>query len=250
MGPIREGFPCPESRPDHETCQAITTLTYPKGHGRRTRDLPCPAGRPAQVTARSLARQQRVIGQQCASRCSLTTSSARKPPFLRTENQSPAGGPQAMARRAIVEYIAWYNGTRLHITLGYRSPPNSRRQQDQEGSPPEPSALVMITLSVRAGQPHAPSAPAALSAPQRPSRRGLPTCQPLPGSNAPRSNGRLLGEPAVWIVRQTIPSRHHLLDRANERPSCGSYWRMLTTTPTLRWWLAGLSAGPVVRGPR
>jgi len=27
-----------------------------------------------------------------------------------------------MARRAIVEYIAWYNGTRLHITLGYRSP--------------------------------------------------------------------------------------------------------------------------------
>jgi len=29
---------------------------------------------------------------------------------------------QAMARRAIVEYIAWYNGTRLHSTLGYRSP--------------------------------------------------------------------------------------------------------------------------------
>ena len=28
----------------------------------------------------------------------------------------------AMARRAIVEYIAWYNGTRLHSTLGYRSP--------------------------------------------------------------------------------------------------------------------------------
>jgi len=26
------------------------------------------------------------------------------------------------ARRAIVEYIAWYNGTRLHSTLGYRSP--------------------------------------------------------------------------------------------------------------------------------
>jgi len=32
----------------------------------------------------------------------------------------PARG---MARRAIVEYIAWYNGTRLHsTTLGYRSP--------------------------------------------------------------------------------------------------------------------------------
>jgi transposase InsO family protein len=29
---------------------------------------------------------------------------------------------KAMARRAIVEYIAWYNGTRLHSTLGYRSP--------------------------------------------------------------------------------------------------------------------------------
>jgi putative transposase len=27
-----------------------------------------------------------------------------------------------MARKAIVEYIAWYNGTRLHSTLGYRSP--------------------------------------------------------------------------------------------------------------------------------
>lgn len=29
---------------------------------------------------------------------------------------------RAMARRAVVEYIAWYNGTRLHSTLGYRSP--------------------------------------------------------------------------------------------------------------------------------
>lgn len=27
-----------------------------------------------------------------------------------------------MARRAIVEYIGWYNGTRLHSTLSYRSP--------------------------------------------------------------------------------------------------------------------------------
>jgi transposase InsO family protein len=26
------------------------------------------------------------------------------------------------ARRAIVEYIAWYNGTRLHSTLGYKTP--------------------------------------------------------------------------------------------------------------------------------
>ena len=29
---------------------------------------------------------------------------------------------KAMARRAVVEYIGWYNGTRLHSTLGYRSP--------------------------------------------------------------------------------------------------------------------------------
>ena len=27
-----------------------------------------------------------------------------------------------MARRAVVQYIAWYNGTRLHSTLGYCSP--------------------------------------------------------------------------------------------------------------------------------
>jgi transposase InsO family protein len=27
-----------------------------------------------------------------------------------------------MAWRAVVECIAWYNGTRLHSTLGYRSP--------------------------------------------------------------------------------------------------------------------------------
>jgi transposase InsO family protein len=29
---------------------------------------------------------------------------------------------RAMARQTIVEYIAWYNGTRLHSALGYRSP--------------------------------------------------------------------------------------------------------------------------------
>jgi putative transposase len=29
---------------------------------------------------------------------------------------------RAMARRATVEYIAWYNGTRIHSALGYQSP--------------------------------------------------------------------------------------------------------------------------------
>ena len=29
---------------------------------------------------------------------------------------------RAAAKRAVVEYIAWYNGTRLHSVLGYRSP--------------------------------------------------------------------------------------------------------------------------------
>jgi hypothetical protein len=37
-----------------------------------------------------------------------------------------------MARRAIVEYIAWYNGILLLSTLGHRSPPIRTRKQDQE----------------------------------------------------------------------------------------------------------------------
>lgn len=32
----------------------------------------------------------------------------------------------ALARRAVVEYIGWYNGTRLHSTLGYLSPQSGR----------------------------------------------------------------------------------------------------------------------------
>jgi transposase InsO family protein len=35
---------------------------------------------------------------------------------------------RAMARRAIVEYIAWYNGTRLHSTLGYKTPTEFEEQ--------------------------------------------------------------------------------------------------------------------------
>jgi transposase InsO family protein len=33
-----------------------------------------------------------------------------------------------MARRAVVEYIGWHNGARLHSTLGYRSPAEYEEQ--------------------------------------------------------------------------------------------------------------------------
>ena len=33
-----------------------------------------------------------------------------------------ASPTRAGARRTVVEYISWYNGTRLHSSLGYRSP--------------------------------------------------------------------------------------------------------------------------------
>jgi hypothetical protein len=46
-----------------------------------------------------------------------------------------------MARRAIVEYIAWYNGTLLHSTLGYRRPPNSNKETRSRSSLTESSAL-------------------------------------------------------------------------------------------------------------
>jgi transposase InsO family protein len=42
---------------------------------------------------------------------------------LKGELIDPQAWPsRAMARPAIVKYIAWYNGTRLQATLGYKSP--------------------------------------------------------------------------------------------------------------------------------
>jgi transposase InsO family protein len=35
---------------------------------------------------------------------------------------------RATARRAIVEDIAWYNGTRLHSTLGHKTPAEFQEQ--------------------------------------------------------------------------------------------------------------------------
>jgi transposase InsO family protein len=39
---------------------------------------------------------------------------------------------RAAARRATVEYIAWYNGTRLHSALGYRTPDEFETATDEE----------------------------------------------------------------------------------------------------------------------
>ena len=39
---------------------------------------------------------------------------------------------RAAARRAVVEYIGWYNGTRLHSTLGYRTPAEFETSTEKE----------------------------------------------------------------------------------------------------------------------
>jgi transposase InsO family protein len=59
---------------------------------------------------------------------------------------------RAAAHRATVEYIAWYNGTRLHSALGYRT----RRVRDRQppGGPHPGSLTEPPTLSVKTGQPH------------------------------------------------------------------------------------------------
>jgi putative transposase len=39
---------------------------------------------------------------------------------------------RAAARRATVEYIAWYNGTLLHSALGYRTPDEFETATEEE----------------------------------------------------------------------------------------------------------------------
>jgi transposase InsO family protein len=52
---------------------------------------------------------------------------------LRTELPAAAlASALAAARSAITEYIAWYNGTRLHSALGYKPPPEYEATTRQE----------------------------------------------------------------------------------------------------------------------
>jgi hypothetical protein len=49
---------------------------------------------------------------------------------------------RATARSAITEYIAWYNGTRLHSALGYQPPAEyeATRQHCRKTAPPKTPA--------------------------------------------------------------------------------------------------------------
>jgi putative transposase len=49
---------------------------------------------------------------------------------------------RARARRAIVEYIAWFNGTRLHSALGSLTPDEYERATGEEGIEQEPDRAI------------------------------------------------------------------------------------------------------------
>ena len=46
----------------------------------------------------------------------------RSSPRSRASSSTPHLADPGPAQRAVVDYIGWYNGTRLHSTLGYRTP--------------------------------------------------------------------------------------------------------------------------------
>jgi putative transposase len=46
---------------------------------------------------------------------------------------------RAGARREVVEYIGWYNGTRLHSALGYQSPADYELPNEHAADQPEKS---------------------------------------------------------------------------------------------------------------
>jgi len=78
---------------------------------------PLPPTRPSPGTARSSCQS---AGPASAGDNALAESffSSLKGELIDTR----AWPARAGARRAVVEYIAWYNGTRLHSSLGYQSP--------------------------------------------------------------------------------------------------------------------------------
>jgi putative transposase len=57
---------------------------------------------------------------------------SRSSPRSKASSSTPGPGrPGAGARRAVVEYIGWYNGTRLHSSLGYQSPADYENNHHQ-----------------------------------------------------------------------------------------------------------------------
>jgi hypothetical protein len=58
---------------------------------------------------------------------------------------------RAGACRAVVEYITWYNGTRLHSTLDYRSPADC--ENDHYQTTKNVAGPSYQPCPVKAGQP-------------------------------------------------------------------------------------------------